>query len=210
VSAADDQFLQGSGLAKLFGGPIPHKTFEYEGCGGRFKSQQWAMRAPSALDHTQALSDARKFLESKGWRVEELQLGEVGAQAFELAAQAFVLARSLVEPNDPSKPFADSGEQVLRLLQVEEITGLFSLLTEYQAERSPLSSGALSLEKIDGVLDDLGKGLLAPTWWRSYASATLAKFTLRAADRLAMQMRGKSSPSGSLTNSIDAGSTEDE
>lgn len=210
MSAADDQFLKGSGLAKLFGGPIPHRTFEYEGCGGRFKGQQWAVRAPSALDHQQAIADARKFLEGKGWRVEELQLGEVGAQAFELAAQAHVLAKSLVDPNDPSKLFADSGEQVLRLLQVDEIVGLFAILTEYQAERSPVSSGALTLEKIDAVLDDLGKGLLAPTWWRSYASGTLARFAQRAADQLAKLTRGKSSPSGSLTSSESGGSVESE
>ena len=207
---SDEAFLKGSGLAKLFGGPIPHKSFEYDGCGERFKGQTWAIRAPSALDHQQAIADARKFLESKGWRVEELQLGEVGAQAFELAAQAHLLAKSLVEPSDPSKPFADSGEQVLRLLQVDEITGLFAILTEYQAERSPVSSGALSLDKIDGVLDDLGKGLLAPIWWRSYASATLARFTQRAADRLATLTRLKSSPSGSLTSSPSDGLDETE
>lgn len=208
MSLADDQFLKGSGLAKLFGGPIPHKTFEFEGCGARFKGQTWALRAPSALDHQQAIADARKFLEGKGWRVEELQLGEVGAQTFELAAQAFLLAKSLVDPSDPSKLFAEGGEQVLRLLQVDEIVGLFAVLTEYQAERSPVSSGALSVAKIDEVLDDLGKGLLAPSWWRSYASATLARFTQRAADRLATQTKPKSSPSGSLTSSESGGSGE--
>lgn len=206
--SADDPFLKGSGLAKLFGGPIPHKTFEYEGCGERFKGQTWAIRAPSALDHQQAIADARKFLEGKGWRVEELQLGDVGAQTFELAAQAFLLAKSLVDPSDASKPFAESGEQVLRLLQVDEINGLFAVLVEYQAERSPLSSGALSVAKIDEVLDDLGKGLLAPSWWRSYASATLARFTQRAADRLVSQTKPRSSPSGSLTSSENAGSDE--
>lgn len=201
-----ERFLSGSGLAKLFGGPIPHKVFEFEGCGERFKGVRWALRAPSAMDQQVAISEAKKFLEGLAWRVDELQLGELGGSAIELASKAFILAKSLVCPDQPDALFAKDGREVLHRLQPDEIAVLFDLLVEYQQERSPLSSGALTVAKIDEVLDDLGKGLLPARWWRSYGSATLARFTLRAADRLASQMSLRSSPSTSLPNSESDGS----
>ncbi len=201
-----EKFLVGSGLAKLFGGPVPHKVFDFDGCGERFKGHRWAVRAPSAADQQQAIADAKKYLEGLGWRVDELQLGELGGQAIELASKAFILARALVRPEAPETLFAKDGKEVLHFLQPDEIAVLFDSLVEYQQERSPLSSGALTPARIDEVLDDLGKGLLPVTWWRSFGSATLARFTQRAADRLALQTSPRSSPSISPPSSGSDGS----
>lgn len=190
---SEEAFLKGSWLAKQFAdGPIPHKTFTYGGCGDRFgESKVWAIKAPTALDHQDALASSRKWLESKGWKPEELQLGEIGSQAFDSVAKAWIVARSLVDPSDPEKLACSDGAQVLALLHVEEIDFLFEMIVEYQQERSPFSRGDLSLSKIDEVIDHLGKALLPPTWWRSYGSSSLAKLAERAADLLASQAKDK-------------------
>lgn len=190
---SEESFLKGSWLAKQFAdGPVPHKVFTYGGCGDRFgASKTWAIKAPSALDHQESLAASRKWLESKGWKPEELQLGEIGSHAFDAVARAWIVSRSLVNPSDPTQLACDDGAQVLTLLHTDEIDYLFEMVVEYQQERAPFSRGELSLSNIDEVIDDLGKGLLPPTWWKSYGSASLAKLLQRAADRLASQVKDK-------------------
>lgn len=190
---SDEAFLKGSWLAKQFAdGPIPHKTFTYGGCANRFgESKVWAIKAPTALDHQEAIASARKWLESKGWKPEELQLGEIGAQAFDAVAKAWIVSRSLVNPDDPAALACTDGAQVLALLHTDEIDYFFELTAEYQRERSPLSNGELDLAQADEVIDNLGKALLPPTWWRSFGSGSLAKLLQRAADRLASQTKDK-------------------
>lgn len=187
-----ESFLKGSWLARQFAeGAVPCKSFVYDGCGDRFNGKVWALRPTVAVDHQDALAYARKWLEQKGWRTEELQLGEIGQSALEQVAKASMLARALVDPADPTTLACADGAQVLTLLHTEEIDYLYEMLVEYQAERSPLARGDLDLSKMDEVLDDLGKELMPPTWWRSYGSASLARLLQRAASRLASPTKAK-------------------
>ena len=190
---SEESFLKGSWLAKQFAdGPVPHKVFTYGGCGDRFgAAKTWAVRSPSALDDQDSLAAARKWLEGKGWKPEELQLGEIGAQAFDAVSRAWIVSRSLVNPEDPTQLACVDGAQVLALMHIEEVDYFFETVVDYQQERSVLSRGDLSLDKIDEVIDDLGKALLPPTWWKSYGSASLARLLQRAADRLASPAKDK-------------------
>lgn len=193
-----DKFVKDtrSPLAKLLGqSPLAHRKIEgFEGAGGRFRGASLALLALSGDAQERATSDAAKHLVAVGFEREDLYT-EIGEGIFSYEIKVQLLARSLVDGNDPTKPFAASADELRRTLEPDEVSVLFEHALSYQEERSPLSK-ARSWEEVEGLIDAVGKGLTAPTSLNSYDSGSL-RFMLR---ELAYRYTARTKPPSSDTS----------
>ena len=190
-----DRFVKDtrSPLAKLLGqAPVAHRKFEgFEGAGGRFKSASLALVSLSGDAQERATADAAKHLVSVGFNREDLYT-EIGEGLFGYEIKVQLLSRALCDGNDPTKPFAESADELRRVLEPDEVTALFEHMLSYQEERSPLTK-ARSWEEVEGLIDAVGKGLTAPTSLNSYDSGSLRFMLRELAFRYAALTRPRSS-----------------
>lgn len=198
-----------SGLEKLIGGQaVPHRVFEFEGCGARFKdlgATRWAVRALSPEDKLKAVAAGWEWLTTPapkggGWAPEMLA-GELGSAAWDLESKVQILARVLVEPAAPEVPLcgadtAKAAESVRRLFEGDEVVALYESWLDFDAERSPLSKLS-KWEEVEPLITAVGKGYAAPMALQRCDSASLRFIVRELATRWTSQMRPPSSATSS-------------
>jgi hypothetical protein len=202
VGDAIDQYLTDSRspLAKLLGeGVVPHRTFEFRGAGQRFPAgTMFAVRAIDSDVATNAGAAAFRYLVDKAGYTDERLFTTVGQAALELETKRQILSHALVDPKDPTKPFATDVAEVRTAFESAEVVALYEQYADYQRERSPLVTTE-NAKEAEALLDQLGKGLVDPTSLSRFDSDTL-RFVVRCGARMLRDMQtrldsGASAPS---------------
>ena len=192
-SPLNDPFLKGSPLTKLLGGvQRPHKVFRI---GGRLEGVDLALRSVSVEETELAHADAIKRMTSLGGWTRDDFLNDTGEALFAQELRLQLLARALVDPQDPSKTFAQSADELRRYLEADEVVAIFDEFTTFQRSRSPLRE-AKTLDEVREVADSLGKGLIAETSLQRYDAPTLRVIAIE----LAAWARKRTRPSSSDTS----------
>lgn len=193
-----DPFLKGSPITKLLGGTQrPHKVFRIA---GRLEGTDLAVRSISVEEGEVAHADAMKRMTALGGWTREDFLNDVGEALFHQEMRLQVLARAMVDPQDPSKPFAASADELRRHLEADEVSAIFDEFSTFQKSRSPLRE-AKSLDEVREVADSLGKGLIAETSLQRYDAPTLRAIAIELAAWARTRTRLSSSPTSPPTDS---------
>jgi len=211
VDEIADPFFKDSrnGLEQLIGGQgVPHRAFDFEGCGQRFagtKATRWAVRALPPEDKLRAVAAGWEWLTTPlpkggGWE-RDMLVGELGSAAWDLESKIQLLARALVFPTAPERPLCGddpvkAAASVRRLFEADEIVYLYEQWLDYDATRSPLSRLS-SWEEVEPLVTAVGKGFAAPTALNSCDTATL-RFIVR---ELAVRWTTPTKPPSSGTSS---------
>lgn len=201
---SDDRFLKGSKLSKLLAGrERPWKRFTLEIVRESGPERlEIGVRTLTAQDQEEAHAEAVKWLVSMGGWMREDLVGDTGDAVVVLETMVQTLARALVDPDEPSKPFAKDAGELRRCLDVDEIRVCFDEFNAWSLERSPLRY-AKSLAEIKEVADALGKGLMGPTALTRFDATTLRSIITELVARRATQTRPNSSDTSSPTASPD-------
>lgn len=196
-----------SGLAKrLSDSAVPTRILD----GHSARLNGLALRALPVGEIQKSTAAALAYLTSTEMGLHDDHLfTELGEQALDVETKCQILFRALVDPNDPTAPFAASVDEV-RALDADEITVLFNEFAAFQEERSPLSR-ARSWEEVEGFLEALGKGSVPRTRLNSFDASSLKFMLHELADRHWKPTSSPSSPTShgdapgeSSSNSSDA------
>lgn len=206
ADAADptrDPFLKGSKLAKLCAGrQRPHRVFRLEH--GSLASTDLAVRTLTAEETDAAYAATTKRLTERGGWTRDDFLNDAGESTFQLELKVQYIARAMVDPEDPSKPFAANADEVRRQMEPDDINAVFDELTAFQLERSPLRR-AKTWAEVEEVADSLGKGLILPTALQRYDNTSLRLTITALVDALRKRTKLNSSdaspPNGSPDDS---------
>lgn len=163
-----------SGLARRLGGEaIPTRIID--GYGPRLDGLALRALPTSAIEKATAAAIVHLTTLDEPFADNHLYT-ELGKSTLDLETCVQLLYRALVDPSDPTVPYAASVDEV-RLFEPDEITVLFNEFLSFQEERSPLTR-AKSWEEVEITLEAMGKGSLPPTKLNSYDASSL-RFMLR-------------------------------
>lgn len=203
-------------ITQLLGGRRrPHKRFVLGiSRDAERLDMEFAVRALSVEEQQTARAEALRYLTATcGWSREDL-VTETGETALNLEIMVQLLARALVDPENPDAPCAadlsatmsgatapeawrEAASRVRKLLDADEVNACFEHLVAFQVERSPLDS-AKSVAEIKEMVEALGKGLLAPSRLARCDRTTLTRII----DALAAEKRTWTTPSSSATSPV--------
>ena len=110
-----------------------------------------------------------------------------------------VLARAMVDPQDTSKPFAASADELRRHLEADEVSAIFDGSPRSRASRSPLRGEVSGRGGRDA--DSLGKGLIAETSLQRYDAPTLRAIVIELVAWARTRTRPNSSDTSPQTSS---------
>lgn len=190
----NDPFVGGSSLAKALGNASKPavKTFSL---GGRLTGVTFAVKWVPASVRVESASLALKTcLET--FKLDRTDLyGETGEAVLELETKVQLLFRAMCDPQDSNRPMAASPDEIRQLLDPDEVTLAYNEWLSWQLERSPLHR-AKSLQEVERIVDDLGKGYMPTTFLKSCEPDSLRAIAISLADRLAKLTKHNSSRSG--------------
>lgn len=188
-----------SPLARALAGKIAWKRIKAET--GRLAQLDLAVRSLPQHEIATAMRAALKGLVDDGWNEEHLYT-ELGEGVHDLETQVQVLSRCLLVPpaegeaGDATEsqcvPFADSAEDLRKILEPDEVAFIFREFTRYQEERSPISR-ARTPEEVVAFVDALGKEMIPLSRLRSCDSATLLAIATELGERLVISTSYSSS-----------------
>lgn len=213
MSDEADRFLRGSKLSKLLAGrsrPARHFDLEVARDKGA-ETIKLAVRVLSAQEFEQAQAAAVKWLTATGGWSREDVMGDAGDALLNLEVMVQVLARALVDPENPDLPLAavaadEGAAEVRRMFDVDEIRACFDEYRTHETERSPFRA-LKTLADVREVADALGKGLMEPTSLQRYDATTLRLIISALTARARRWMMPSSSDTSPPTSSPDDSST---
>lgn len=191
-----------SPLRKLVGDkPIMHDTVEFPGSGNRFGSDsRVGIVAIPVGGRLAALGEAYKFLTGPmGNPAEFLSYGN-GAAMLNTESQVQLLARTLRDPSDPSKPFAADVAELRQLLDADECDYLFDRVLQWDAQRSNFAKMP-SLKEAEELFDALGKGIASRTSLKRYDAISLRSMITALAVQHSKRTQTRSSGTGPQSDS---------
>lgn len=203
-----EQFIKGGALARLVGLKAREtRTFDdFDGAGGRFKGVAWSMWALTGDELARAGAAAMRYaVETCKWSEESLLTGD-GRGVLLMATKAHHLAAALRCADKVEEPLAESGTEVLRLLEPDEIEAFYERFLDWQQERSPFAS-ARDWKEVEGFVEALGKGWTEPTALSRYDSASLRSMLLFTARALHRPTTPRSSDTSPASESSDSSTT---
>jgi len=191
-----------SSLRELLAGTkIPHVVQPLQGAAwGALAGQRVGLRSLPSGVLVEATGAAIAWCRDVA-KIDERHLyNETGEEALDLEIKVQILAKGLVQPDAPDKPFTEGPADVRELLTPEQVTWLFDRWSAWQRERSPYEVLA-DEAKIEEVAEALGKGFASPTSLTSYDFGTLRRISLSLVARLRKLTTESSSASKSGTES---------
>ena len=212
MSADDlDRFKRSdtSALRSLLGGRSrPHRKFTVEIVRDRgAEAMTFAVRSLSSKETMEAEAEAKKWLHGTGgWTREDTVYG-LGESVLNLETMVQILARALVVPDAPERPFAVDAEEVRKAFDADEIIALHDEYATHLRERSPFRH-IENDKQLAEVIDALGKGLVSTNNFPRYDNISLRVITLSLAERVVTLTTRKSSATSSASTSHDDSSTE--
>jgi hypothetical protein len=210
---SDSFSLAGSSkLAQLLGGYLPpRKKFSLDVVRADASGKpvtitlHIAARAISIEETEEAHADAVKYLTGKGAHTREDFLTSTGDAIMEAELMVQVLARALMDPDDPRTPWARDAAHLRGTLFTDEIDACFRHYSAFQAERSPIRA-LRSGDELKEVVEALGKGQIERTALLRYDAISLSDIALSLADRVQTLTRPNSSATSPQTDSPEASS----
>lgn len=201
-----------SKLAQLLGGYLPpRKKFTLDvlraDASGRpiTITLPLAVRAITVEETEEAHAEAVKYLTTKGAHTREDFLTNTGDSIMEAELMVQILARALVDPDDPRTPWAKDAAAIRGALFTDEIDACFRHYSAWQAERSPIRA-LRSGEELKEVVEALGKGQIERTALLRYDVISLTDIALSLGDRVQTLTRPNSSDTSPPTDSPEASS----
>lgn len=171
---SDDRFLKGSKLSKLLAGrERPWRRFDLQVTrDATTQTVTLGVRTLSVHEQEQAHAEAIKWLVGTGGWVREDLVGDAGDATLNLEVMTQTLARALVDPDEPTKPFAADAAELRRCFEVDEVVACFEEYNAWCVERSPMRH-AKNIAEVREIADALGKGLMASTALMRFDATTL-------------------------------------
>ena len=198
-----------SALRSLLGGRSrPHRKFTVEIVRDRgAEAMTFAVRSLSSKATRAAGAEAKqRHHGTAGWTREDTVYGP-GASGRNLEPLAQILARALVVPDAPERPFAVDADEVRKAFDADEIIALHDEYATHLRERSPFRH-IENDKQLAEVIDALGKGLVSTNNFPRYDNISLRVITLSLAERVVTLTTRKSSATSSASTSHDGSSTE--
>jgi hypothetical protein len=158
-------------LAKLKGGSRNVSIVAFPGR----PEDKIALRVLSGQELQAAVFDAeRRF------KTEEIEIVPTTLEALEDERTTQLLFRALRNPDDPAEPYAESAEEIRKLLSREEKGLLASAYNEFERDCSPRIA-SLSEGEFEGIWQELKKN--PGTDLSSFSSGTLRRLLLYSVSR---------------------------
>ena len=197
TSIAEMLGADGSGIAVT--------TFDdFEGCGRRFLGRVIALRSLSGEEIQRCYAEALAWLlapapKGCGWSDAQLYT-ELGEAARDYEVKVRHVARAWVRAHDTSQP-QDTVDNVRKMLEPDELTGLYERFLDWQSKRSALTR-ITSAQELEDTADALLKGLMPPTWAMRCAHSTLRDIVPALVAAAHRQTRRHSSDTSPPTESL--------
>lgn len=203
-------------LARLLGGYMPPRkrftldVLRADAAGAPVTiTLRLAVRAISVEETEEAHADAVKYLTTKGGHTREDFITSQGDSIMEVELMTQVLARALMDHDDPRAPFAKDAAALRGALFTDEIEACFREYSAWQAERSPIRA-LRSADELREVVDALGKGRVERTSLLRFDVISLSDIALSLADRVQKLTRPSSSDTSPPSESPETSSTGSE